>query len=260
MADQGEQHENNPDDEHNRFRRIGRWMHEHFPDSNTMVAVATIALVIVGAWGIVEGRKALKLAQRAWITPIAATFPRAPETGKSFHFTVAFINSGREPAINVNVKFTSATIDAFDSDTVDMRDIRIPAADACPNTSPTPGQIFPPSAISGIGVGYSSIPLGQFPNSILTTNSCRVIDSPSFEDASLTLPTKKRTRLPSVTSWSLRLPRFNRPKPKLDLAQEIQSTALVANGNSKPALKGSRLTKKNPMVTLNNLIAHPPSE
>ena len=96
--------------------------------------------MIVGAVGIVEGKKALELTQRAWVVPITANLMGSPEAGKAFHFLILFINSGREPALNVDAKFTTATIDAFDPQTIDMRDIKITAEDPVSVLIPLPGE------------------------------------------------------------------------------------------------------------------------
>jgi len=59
-------------------------------------AGATIFLVGVGIWGVIETKHALKLSQRAWLAPVGAylTFPL--EKGKPIRFVVLTSNSGHE--------------------------------------------------------------------------------------------------------------------------------------------------------------------
>jgi hypothetical protein len=85
----------------------------YVPGSHVANAIATIVLVLIGIWGVVETKGALEATQRAWVTPLGAQLLRQLETDQGIRVVLTFINPGREPATDVAFKFKSATIDRY---------------------------------------------------------------------------------------------------------------------------------------------------
>jgi hypothetical protein len=113
-------------------------------------AIATIFLVLVGAWGIYEGKNALELAQRAWIVPIGAQLLLKVEPNRGIRLGVNIINPGREPAIDVNVRIQNHVIDKYAARVTDMTNVTVPANTACDNLEPIVGRsIIGPSQPGG---------------------------------------------------------------------------------------------------------------
>src|ERR1700730_12377886 len=83
------------------------------PSATAWVALATLFLGGVGIWGVLETRHALELTQRAWVNPLCAQLVRPLEKAKSIHFAVLTMNSGREPARDVNIHLKNTVIDSF---------------------------------------------------------------------------------------------------------------------------------------------------
>jgi len=124
------------------FSRIMR----HIPNSNIWNAVATIALVIVGITGVYITQKALRLSERAWLTPIGGQVFGQLENGKPLHFRINFINSGRQSAMNTNFQIQNSIIDGYKPDSTDLYNISVPQNTSCDNLIPQSGHpIFPPT-------------------------------------------------------------------------------------------------------------------
>jgi hypothetical protein len=157
MANQGEEGAPDPGNEQCGFRRRCRSIRENFPDSNTMVAVATIALVIVGALGIVEGKKALELTQRAWVNPIGGKLTTRVRANEAIHFQIILTNSGREPAIDVAFKFLNHTIEGYDPKVIDMAYISVPENTACVGFDPKSNRtVIAPTNAGAVGWNFDS--------------------------------------------------------------------------------------------------------
>jgi len=69
------------------------------------LAIGTWALVIVTWILVLDARDAIEKSQRAWVAPIgAAQTPGANlKNGQIFHFDVEYTNTGREPALDVDI-------------------------------------------------------------------------------------------------------------------------------------------------------------
>lgn len=118
------------------FLCIGSYM----PNSNFFVAVATILLVVVGIFGVLVTQRALELSERAWITPIGAQLISPIENGKPLRFILKFINTGRQPARDIEVQFQNSTIDGYDTQTTDLKNIKVAENTACVNLVPKRGR------------------------------------------------------------------------------------------------------------------------
>jgi hypothetical protein len=116
------------------MRRLLNILQEH------SVAIATALLVAVGIWGVLETKSALKATQRAWVSPIGAQLTAALEKNKPIHFAVFLINTGREPAVDVNFQIENSTIDKYDPQYTDMINIKVPENNACNNLSTKTSQ------------------------------------------------------------------------------------------------------------------------
>jgi hypothetical protein len=126
-------------------------------DSATIAHIATAVtagfLVGVGVWGVYETKMALRLSERAWVTPVGAIFraekkpPDPPfEKDRPIHFVVNFLNSGKEPAFSVTYKITNSEIDKFDPYTTTMDSVITPENNTCKGLMPESGRpSLPPS-------------------------------------------------------------------------------------------------------------------
>jgi hypothetical protein len=96
-------------------------------------AAATAVLVGVGVWGISATKNSLELSERAWVTATGAELhPLFPfEKNKAIHFTVSFVNSGRQPALDLNWRIRNTGIDSFDNNNVSMDTIDVPRNTSC---------------------------------------------------------------------------------------------------------------------------------
>jgi hypothetical protein len=126
------------------------------------ITLFTLFLVVVGAlqWRTLEKTdETLKVQQRAWLTPIAATLLSPPEKDAGINFLILFTNSGREPATGVKVKIKNSTIDSYDARFTNMPDIVVPKNDACDSFESDPGRsVIPPTPIgTGVGITENSI-------------------------------------------------------------------------------------------------------
>jgi hypothetical protein len=119
---------------------------------NIATTVATFFLVVVGIWGVLTTKNALKLTERAWISPVNAALQLPIEKGKPVRFNVIFINSGREPAVDVNYYYVNSTTDSF-SDDIDIKTIELGVNTSCDNLMPESGTNIPPSGSSQFATG-----------------------------------------------------------------------------------------------------------
>jgi hypothetical protein len=121
-------------------------------------AVATIVLVAVGIWGVIEINHSLKLSQRAWVVPTGAAFraetpPPGPnlENNRPIHFIVAFLNSGKEPGVEVNYAIRNYLIDGYDPSRTNLETLPIPENDTCRSLTAQKGRpAFAPNAVVGV--------------------------------------------------------------------------------------------------------------
>jgi hypothetical protein len=120
--------------------------------------VATIVLVGVGIWGVIEIERSLKLSQRAWVVPTGAVFrPGTPapgpnlENNRPIHFVVAFLNSGKEPGVDVNYTMSNYIIDSYDPSRTNVETLAIPDNGACRGLATQKGRpAFAPNAVVGV--------------------------------------------------------------------------------------------------------------
>ena len=86
-------------------RQFSQWCWDRRPDATQSLAFGTWALALVAFIAMLDGRWALEQSQRAWIAPLAAS--QNPQHSLSrdtpFLFVINYSNTGREPAIDVNV-------------------------------------------------------------------------------------------------------------------------------------------------------------
>ncbi|MGO8914640.1 MAG: hypothetical protein ACLQJR_01870 [Stellaceae bacterium] len=150
---------------------------KYIPHAHFSVAFATLLLVIVGIWGVIETRGALESTQRAWISPLGAQLAVALELKQGIHITIAFINSGREPATDVSVKIRNDTIDAFDPQFADLSKIQFPNNVSCDDTSPVKDQAIIAPSSPGIGTGWNVDSLHGEPTMVVTQD---IIDGKKF--------------------------------------------------------------------------------
>jgi hypothetical protein len=87
-----------------------QWCWDRRPDATQSLALGTWALSVVAFFALQDGRWALEQSQRAWIAPVAAN--QNPEHHLTrdvpFPFVINYCNTGREPAIDVNVSGSEA--------------------------------------------------------------------------------------------------------------------------------------------------------
>jgi hypothetical protein len=118
---------------------------KYVPHAHFSVAIATVLLVIVGVWGVLETRSALQSTQRAWIVPLGAQLSLRVEGDRGIRFAVNVMNTGREPAVDVNLRLHNYVIDSYNSRITDMRDIIVPPNNTCDGLEPIAGRsIVPP--------------------------------------------------------------------------------------------------------------------
>lgn len=108
MEDTAKNNERKSENKINQRKRII----EYLGSADFWTAIATIFLVAVGIWGVVETKHSLMLSERAWISPINANLVAPIEEGKVIRFQVVFINSGKEPAINIAYSSQNGVIKA----------------------------------------------------------------------------------------------------------------------------------------------------
>jgi hypothetical protein len=126
------------------------------------ITLFTLFLVVVGLLQYCTLEKTddtLKIQQRAWLTPIAATLVKTPEKDAGISMAILFTNSGREPATGVRVQIKNSTIDSYDAKFANMPDIVVPKNDTCEGLTPDPGRtVIPPTAIgTGVAITENSI-------------------------------------------------------------------------------------------------------
>lgn len=128
---------------------------EHIPNAHVVNAIATIALVIatagvvgVGIWGVIVTKNALELSERAWIAAINAVPSASLEKDKGIHFAIWAINTGREPATDVNYKILNSTIDSYNPEFTEMNTVEVPKNIACVGLNPQKGRaVLPPTQV-----------------------------------------------------------------------------------------------------------------
>jgi hypothetical protein len=122
-------------------------------------ATGTVFLVVVGVWAVYETRRSLELSQRAWVSPAGAQLTtQTLEKNTPLRFDVSFVNSGREPAIDLNFKTLNSTIDAYDPLTTDMRTIAVPENTSCEALMPAKGRaVFAPLQTSAYHYQFDSL-------------------------------------------------------------------------------------------------------
>ena len=83
------------------LRNALRWLWRHRPDAQQILAFATILLVMISYWTLVDLGVTLERSERAWVGPIDVKLDGALQKDKEVKITVSVRNTGREPAIDV---------------------------------------------------------------------------------------------------------------------------------------------------------------
>jgi hypothetical protein len=129
---------------------------EYIGSADFWTALATIFLVVVGVWGVIETKGALEATQRAWLTPISAQVTRQLVVDQGIRFGITFINPGREPATDVVLKFRNDTIESYNPLYTDMNDIPVPENKTCDGLKPVSGRsIISPTGPNVVGVAWA---------------------------------------------------------------------------------------------------------
>ncbi|MGA2492001.1 MAG: hypothetical protein ABSF67_03520 [Roseiarcus sp.] len=123
---------------------------KYVPHAHFSVAAATVFLVVVGVWGVLETKHALESTQRAWISPISAQLNVKLEASKGIRFQVNILNSGREPAVDVNFRIQNAIIESYDPRVTDMSNITVPQNSSCSTLEPLEGRLIIPPTSQGV--------------------------------------------------------------------------------------------------------------
>jgi hypothetical protein len=129
---------------------------EYLGSADAWTAIATVFLVGVGIWGVIETKGALEATQRAWLTPIGAQVTRPLVVDQGIRFNVTFINPGREPATDVVVKIRNDTIDSYNPLYAEMTGVNVPENRACDGLKPISGRsIMAPTGPNIAGFAWS---------------------------------------------------------------------------------------------------------
>jgi hypothetical protein len=129
---------------------------QYTPHAHFSVAAATVLLVVVGIWGVIETKSALEATQRAWIVPLGAQLSSQLETDQGVRFATILSNVGREPATAINYRFKTSTIDAYNPQFTSMYDVVIPENTSCNGLEPIEARsILPPSTTLIPGVAFN---------------------------------------------------------------------------------------------------------
>jgi hypothetical protein len=118
--------------------------------TSVSLVIVTAGLVAVGIWGVCETRTVLELSERGWVSPVSIGLIGNPEAGKPIRFQIAMVNTGHEPAIDVNFGFKNATIDSYDPDITDIRNVQVPANDTCAGLAPVKDRFVIVPSMVGI--------------------------------------------------------------------------------------------------------------
>lgn len=97
-------------EEHSRDSPPRRGFWRFIPEADVSNAIATILLVGVGIWGVVETRHALELSERAWVAVVGGVVTEQPTAGQPMHLAVTYANSGKEPATDLSFASDSGSI------------------------------------------------------------------------------------------------------------------------------------------------------
>jgi hypothetical protein len=76
------------------------WLWQRRPDAHQILALATIVLVVIGYWTLVDIEVTLERSERAWVGPTDVKIDAAPQEDKDVKITVSVRNTGKEPAID----------------------------------------------------------------------------------------------------------------------------------------------------------------
>jgi hypothetical protein len=112
------------------------WFAARFGSADAWTALATLFLVGVGIWGVLETRRTLELSERAWLATIGGQVTAPLEKTRAIHYAINFSNSGREPAADLNIRTEISMIDAYDPEYTDMTNIKVAENNVCLNLEP----------------------------------------------------------------------------------------------------------------------------
>lgn len=115
---------------------------KYLPPADTSSAIATFLLVIVGIWGVIATGNALELSERAWISVVGGGFTTAPAAKDPIHFAISYMNSGKEPATDLNFSDSWDAVDAPPND--DFTSMKLPENVNCAKIEPKSGLVASP--------------------------------------------------------------------------------------------------------------------
>jgi hypothetical protein len=129
---------------------------EYLGTADFWTALATIFLVIVGIWGVIETKHALKLSERAWISVIGAGLRAPPEEGKVIQFNAILINFGKQPGISTDYAVQHGTVKAPPPE--DWTSLSVERNNTCEGLHPKAGAQAIMPALNALGIvrGFDS--------------------------------------------------------------------------------------------------------
>lgn len=145
MADGGIENERKSEDKIAKRKRIS----EYLGSADFWTALATIFLVGVGIWGVAETKHALKLSERAWVSPVATVLAAQLEEGKVIRFNVVFVNFGKQPGINTIYAIQHGVTKAPPFE--DWSSLTVEKNSTCDGLIPVKGAFAIVPSINGIG-------------------------------------------------------------------------------------------------------------
>lgn len=149
MSDKRKNSKKDPEQEHTISEKHMGFFEKYVPHSHVSSAVATVFLVVVGIWGVIETRHALKLSERAWLSPIAAIVSAPIEEGKDLRFNIMFMNVGKEPAVSTTYAWQNGTVKAPPAD--DWSSLIVGENTSCDGLRPQKGSHAILPSLNGLG-------------------------------------------------------------------------------------------------------------
>ena len=123
-------------------------------------AIATIMLVVVGIWGIFATENSLELSERAWLGSSGSMVSLQPTAAQPLHYVLLFMNSGKEPALDLNFAQDSGSIEVPPND--DLANAVTRDNVTCDNLMPLKGGgvVLPGAGLQrGIDTGRGAHPI-----------------------------------------------------------------------------------------------------
>lgn len=106
--------------------------------ADTMNAVATLLLVIVGVVGVFYTSRTIELSERAWLNTAGVQLTRNPIAGEPLYYSINVANSGKEPALDIAIVRDFAQTQPPLSR--DLTTIKVPENTTCDGIAPIRGS------------------------------------------------------------------------------------------------------------------------